>query len=227
MKGFAHRMSVLAIAALLVGLDACGGSDSHDKVSPPPPIQETGVVSVGVITGFDYLADETAQVLVLTNRTWVPFTTFRGWSPYAQLEKPFGPLTLFIFSIWQESLHTTGQALTEHAAIAKLRSKGIQVVMLTGDRASTAQAVARKVGIDEVERLFGANVARLVDGVTKFDKAFYGKAAVTLQVMSVYTPPGEDSLQEVEILSATKSLTFKTKQIATRNIETVGSRMYP
>ena len=36
------------------------------------------------------------------------------------------------------------------AAIAKLRSKGIQVVMLTGDRASTAQAVARKVGIDEV-----------------------------------------------------------------------------
>ena len=50
--------------------------------------------NLGVITGFDYLADETAQVLVLTNRTWVPFTTFRGLSPYVQLEKPFGPLTL-------------------------------------------------------------------------------------------------------------------------------------
>lgn len=50
--------------------------------------------NLGVITGFDYLADETAQVLVLTGRTWVPFTTFRGLSPYAQLEKPFGPLTL-------------------------------------------------------------------------------------------------------------------------------------
>ncbi len=50
--------------------------------------------NLGVVTGFDYLADETAQVLVLTNRTWVPFTTFRGWSPYVQLEKPFGPLTL-------------------------------------------------------------------------------------------------------------------------------------
>lgn len=34
----------------------------------------------------------------------------------------FGPLTLFFFSIWQESLLTTGQALTEHAAIAAARS---------------------------------------------------------------------------------------------------------
>ncbi len=50
--------------------------------------------NLGVVTGFDYLADETAQVLVLTGRTWVPYTTFRGWSPYLQLEKPFGPLTL-------------------------------------------------------------------------------------------------------------------------------------
>jgi iron complex outermembrane receptor protein len=49
---------------------------------------------LGVVTGFDYLADETAQVLVLTGRTWVPYTTFRGLSPYLQLEKPFGPVTL-------------------------------------------------------------------------------------------------------------------------------------
>ena len=52
MKGFTHRMPVLTVAALLIGLNACGGSDSNDKVSPPPPVQETGVVSVGVITGF-------------------------------------------------------------------------------------------------------------------------------------------------------------------------------
>jgi len=50
--------------------------------------------NLGVVTGFDYLSDETAQVLVLTGRTWVPFTTFSGWSPYLQLEKPFGPVTL-------------------------------------------------------------------------------------------------------------------------------------
>lgn len=49
---------------------------------------------LGLVTGFDYLSDETAQVLAITGRTWVPFTTYQGWSPYAQLEKPFGPLTL-------------------------------------------------------------------------------------------------------------------------------------
>jgi P-type Cu+ transporter len=36
------------------------------------------------------------------------------------------------------------------AAIEKLRSSGMDVVMLTGDRRSTAMAVARKVGIEEV-----------------------------------------------------------------------------
>ena len=37
MKGLAKRFSVVALAALLVGLNACGGSDSNDEVSPPPP----------------------------------------------------------------------------------------------------------------------------------------------------------------------------------------------
>ena len=50
--------------------------------------------NLGVVTGFDYLSDETAQSLVFTNREWVPFTTYEGWSPYVQLEKPFGALTL-------------------------------------------------------------------------------------------------------------------------------------
>lgn len=50
--------------------------------------------NLGVVTGFDYLSDETAQSLVFTDREWVPYTTYEGWSPYLQLEKPFGPLTL-------------------------------------------------------------------------------------------------------------------------------------
>ncbi|HWL16998.1 MAG TPA: TonB-dependent receptor [Opitutus sp.] len=50
--------------------------------------------NLGVVTGFDYLSDETAQTLVFTKREWVPYTTYEGWSPYAQFEKPFGPLTL-------------------------------------------------------------------------------------------------------------------------------------
>ena len=52
MKGFTNRWSVLAVATLFFGFSACGGGDSKDKVSPPPPVAETGVVSVGVITGF-------------------------------------------------------------------------------------------------------------------------------------------------------------------------------
>ena len=39
---------------------------------------------------------------------------------------------------------------TSAAAISKLRGKGLRVVMLTGDRQTTASAVARMVGIDEV-----------------------------------------------------------------------------
>ena len=36
-------------------------------------------------------------------------------------------------------------------ALARLRREGIRIVMLTGDNATTASAVARKLGIDEVE----------------------------------------------------------------------------
>ncbi|HEX2101433.1 MAG TPA: TonB-dependent receptor plug domain-containing protein, partial [Candidatus Synoicihabitans sp.] len=49
---------------------------------------------LGLVTGFDYLSDETAQVLILTGRTWVPYTTYKGWSPYVQLELPLGDVTL-------------------------------------------------------------------------------------------------------------------------------------
>jgi iron complex outermembrane recepter protein len=50
--------------------------------------------NLGVVTGFDVISDETQQRLVLTNRSWVPKSTYVGWSPYLQLEKPFGAFTL-------------------------------------------------------------------------------------------------------------------------------------
>ncbi len=37
------------------------------------------------------------------------------------------------------------------AALAALRAEGVRLVMLTGDNRTTAEAVARKLGLDEVE----------------------------------------------------------------------------
>jgi Cu+-exporting ATPase len=41
--------------------------------------------------------------------------------------------------------------VTTPAALESLRAAGIRIVMLTGDNETTAQAVARKLGIDDVE----------------------------------------------------------------------------
>ena len=37
------------------------------------------------------------------------------------------------------------------AAIAALHAEGVRIIMLTGDHLATAEAVARELGIDEVE----------------------------------------------------------------------------
>lgn len=50
--------------------------------------------NLGVVGGLDYLHDETGQKLIHTGRYWAPFITYEGWSPYLQLEKPLGRLTL-------------------------------------------------------------------------------------------------------------------------------------
>ena len=52
MKVLANRFGVLAVSALLLALGACSSSDSNDKDDTPPPVQTTGVLSVGTITGF-------------------------------------------------------------------------------------------------------------------------------------------------------------------------------
>jgi hypothetical protein len=51
MKSWANRFSLLAVAAVLIGLGACSSSDSDkDKDTNPPPVTKT-VVTNGVITG--------------------------------------------------------------------------------------------------------------------------------------------------------------------------------
>ncbi len=53
MQCLVSRIAVFAASALLMALSACSGSDSgkSDEL-PPPPVQTTGTLSVGVITGF-------------------------------------------------------------------------------------------------------------------------------------------------------------------------------
>jgi hypothetical protein len=52
MKSRADRLSLLAVAAVLVGVGACSGSDSSKDTTPPPPPPVTKtVVTNGVITG--------------------------------------------------------------------------------------------------------------------------------------------------------------------------------
>lgn len=53
------------------------------------------------------------------------FARCRSGSVGTEMIVAFGPLTLMFFSIWQESLLCTGQALTEHAAIAAARSASV------------------------------------------------------------------------------------------------------
>lgn len=44
--------------------------------------------------GVDYLQDETAQGLALTNRIWVPPLKYQSIAPFSQLEYEYGPVTI-------------------------------------------------------------------------------------------------------------------------------------
>ncbi len=50
--------------------------------------------------------------------------------------------------------HCRSGEVSTPQALAALAKDGIRIVMLTGDNATTAKAVARKLGITEVERMF-------------------------------------------------------------------------
>ncbi|MDQ8200391.1 TonB-dependent receptor [Pelagicoccus enzymogenes] len=45
---------------------------------------------LGMVTGIDFFEDTTQQVLVQTNRQWVPETTYKSWAPYLQFDRLVG-----------------------------------------------------------------------------------------------------------------------------------------
>ncbi|MDQ8202929.1 TonB-dependent receptor [Pelagicoccus sp. SDUM812003] len=47
-------------------------------------------LNLGLVTGIDFFEDTTQQVLVQTNRQWVPETTYESWAPYLQLDRLVG-----------------------------------------------------------------------------------------------------------------------------------------
>ncbi len=55
-----------------------GGKISYERALP-------GYENLTAIAGFDALFDRTTQVLIATNRPWVPQTDFRSYAPFAQL----------------------------------------------------------------------------------------------------------------------------------------------
>ena len=60
-------------------------------------------------------------------------------------------------------LYPTASSRSAHAAIAKLQAHGLTVVMATGDRRETAEAVARELGIRHVHAgLLPAEKSRLI-----------------------------------------------------------------
>jgi P-type Cu+ transporter len=122
------------------------------------------------------------------------------------------------------------------AAIRKLRSKGLRVVMLTGDRWSTARAVARQAGIQEViaqvlpegkveavRRLQreGRRVAMVGDGVN--DAPALAQADVGLSMASGSDIASEASgvtlmRSDLEAVVAAIELSGKTLRIMKQNL---------
>jgi hypothetical protein len=98
----------------------------------------------------------------------------------------FGPLTLFFFAIWQESLLTSGQSLTQHAAIAAARSA---TVVLADDPARYGGSPANTVSPQRADAVRAAAVRAL--GPLVFDDTV-SDVQVTFPGTSGPLQPGQD-----------------------------------
>ncbi len=98
----------------------------------------------------------------------------------------FGPLTLFFFAIWQESLLTSGQSLTQHAAIAAARSA---TVVLADDPVRYGGSPANTVSPARADAVRAAAVRAL--GPLVFDDTV-SDVQVTFPGTTGVIQPGQD-----------------------------------
>lgn len=125
----------------------------------------------------------------------MPLLGCRRGSVATEFIVAFGPLALFFFSIWQESLLCSGQALTQHAAIAAARSA---TVVLPDDPARYGGSAANAVSSQRSEAVRVAAVRAMSPLV--FDE--------TVQDIQVAFPTAPGTLQPGDDVTVRVTATF-------------------
>ena len=108
------------------------------------------------IPGKGIEADVNGETVLMGNRLLMKDTgvVLDGLAPVSSSMEVQGMTTMFVASGKQaRGIIAVADTLKPGAkeAVARLRGMGLSVVMLTGDNASTAYAIARELGIDRVE----------------------------------------------------------------------------
>ncbi|MDB4940626.1 MAG: hypothetical protein JWP97_160 [Labilithrix sp.] len=108
----------------------------------------------------------------------------------------FTPLCLFFFSIWQEALMTTGQELTQHAALAAARSAA---VVLTDDPKRYGGEAANTYGTKRTDAVKAAAVRAMAPFV--FDE--------TIEDVKVTFPNGQGTVTPGQDIAVRVTATFR------------------
>ena len=133
------------------------------------------VPGLKVLLGLDGLKDKTYQELVLTNRVWVPETTYKSLSPFLQVRQ----------ALWDDRIHLSAGVRQENATLevadfTTLASSGNTRV--SGGEPSFTEVLSNVGG-----------TARIVDGVTVYASYAQGFTMPDVgRVLRAINTPGRD-----------------------------------